>query len=290
MRVLALYPDGGYERFVVSNNYPKTSRIYFNPQLMARANKKCELYISLNQQRARLYVDNKVAGDWPVSTGTSSNPTPTGSYKVVEKKRDHASTLWGRLYDANGKCIDSNANSRTMKVPEGGKFVGSAMPYWQRLTWDGIGLHIGRVVPGRRLSHGCIRMPREAASKFFDVSRLHKTAVHIIDDVESNYVVEEVRVANLILDNYRKYEADYKKKHGAEEDVELTTEFKEQQKALANKLPNVDTLPELGESTASSRPEMSKDGYRRPASADYQASTPSRYDENDPHSPIVIRH
>ncbi len=290
MRVLALYPDGGYERFVVADNYPKTSKIYFNKELMARANNKCELYISINQQRARLYVDNKVAGDWPVSTGTTSNPTPTGSYTIKEKKRHHASTLWGRLYDADGKCIDSNANTLTMKVPEGGKFVGSSMPYWQRLTWDGIGLHIGRVVPGRRLSHGCIRMPRDAASRFFDVTSINRTKVHIIDNVESNYVVEEVRIANQILDNYRKYAADFKKAHGAEEDVELTPEFKEKQKALASKLPNVDNLPELGNTSVSQRPEMSKDGYRRPASADYQTSTNSRYDANDPNSPIVVHH
>src|SRR3546814_7888943 len=36
------------------------------------------------------------------------------------------------------------------------------MPFMQRLTWDGIALHGGQV-PGRPVSHGCIRIPEAFA-------------------------------------------------------------------------------------------------------------------------------
>jgi hypothetical protein len=45
-------------------------------------------------------------------------------------------------------------------VPEGGKFVGAPMRYWMRLTWDGVGHHIGPLPRSRRAaSHACIRGP-----------------------------------------------------------------------------------------------------------------------------------
>jgi hypothetical protein len=43
------------------------------------------------------------------------------------------------------------------------------MPFMQRLTWDGVALHAGRI-PGRPASHGCVRLPLEFAQKLFDVT------------------------------------------------------------------------------------------------------------------------
>ncbi|UQT46502.1 L,D-transpeptidase family protein [Akkermansia muciniphila] len=79
----------------------------------------------------------------------------------MSKKEDHTSNLYGKMYDAEGKCINYNAES-TDPIPEGGRFDGSPMPYWQRLTNAGLGLHVGKV---RRhpVSHGCVRLPRNVA-------------------------------------------------------------------------------------------------------------------------------
>ena len=52
-----------------------------------------------------------------------------------------------------------------MKVPEGMTFAGAKMPYFQRFT-GGYGLHAG-VVPNRRASHGCVRLPRIMAERFY---------------------------------------------------------------------------------------------------------------------------
>ncbi len=43
------------------------------------------------------------------------------------------------------------------------------MPYFMRLTSDGIGLHAGRIPrPGSPASHGCIRMPNKVATLLFE--------------------------------------------------------------------------------------------------------------------------
>lgn len=106
-------------------------------------------------------MDGLVAMDFPLSSGVKAYPTKTGDYTVISKKEDHASNLYGKMYDAEGKCINYNAES-TDPIPEGGRFDGSPMPYWQRLTNAGLGLHVGKV---RRhpVSHGCVRLPRNVA-------------------------------------------------------------------------------------------------------------------------------
>jgi lipoprotein-anchoring transpeptidase ErfK/SrfK len=107
--------------------------------------------------------------DWPVSTGTDGHKTPTGTFRIIEKKEDHKSNRYGRFVNEAGKTTNSNADA-SLGIPEGTSFVASPMPYWHRLTLDGVGLHVGKVVPGKRLSHGCIRSPRNAIKKFYEYS------------------------------------------------------------------------------------------------------------------------
>ena len=177
---------GTYEHFVTHNGYPKTMAIYRDEALLKRANHKCTIYICLSQQRGRLYVGGKVAADWPVSTGVSSHPTSTGSYRVLEKKLSYASNLYGNIKDAKGRTVRYNATSTKHTVPEGGRFVGSPMPYWQRLTWDGLGMHVGKVRAGTPLSHGCIRTPREMAAELFRITACG-TTVNVVADLEGCY-------------------------------------------------------------------------------------------------------
>ncbi len=180
-------PDA-YEIFVKEHpKYPKTMSIYRNDELMKQADSGCPIYICLSQQRGRLYVNGKVAADWPVSTGVSDHPTPTGSFRVIEKKREYSSRTWGRIVDADGKCVVRDANSTIDTVPEGGQFIGSPMPNWQRLTSSGIGMHTGKVRAGRVLSHGCIRTPGRMARELFGITATGRTRVTITQDVEACY-------------------------------------------------------------------------------------------------------
>lgn len=180
-------PDA-YEIFVKSHpKYPNTMSIYRNAELLSKADPTCPIYICISQQRGRLYVDGKVAADWPVSTGTTSHPTPLGTFRVIEKKRSYSSRTWGKILDADGKCVNGNADSRTDTIPPGGQFIGSPMPNWQRLTGNGIGMHTGKVRAGRRLSHGCIRTPSRMASDLFGITATGRTRVTVCQEIEACY-------------------------------------------------------------------------------------------------------
>jgi len=74
--------------------------------------------------------------------GADDKPTPTGTFKILQKNKDHVSNL----YDAE-------------------------MPYMMRLTWDGIAIH-GAEVDDEYATHGCIGIPDEFAAMLFDQVRL----------------------------------------------------------------------------------------------------------------------
>lgn len=178
------YPKGTYEHFVASREYPYTMKEYADASLLKQAGaKKTFVVICLPEQRGRLYVGGRVALDWPVSTGVSSHPTPPGSFKVMSKELDHHSSRYGTFRNDSGRVVNGNADILKEAVPEGCTFKPSPMPYWQRLTGDGVGIHIGKVRPGRRLSHGCIRSPRSSAVKLYAATRVG-TPVYITRSVE----------------------------------------------------------------------------------------------------------
>lgn len=164
------YPAGTYEHFAAQPAYPKTMETYSDDILLNRLTvSNSKIIICIPQQRARLYVEGKVALDWPVSTGTNGHETPTGVFRVMEKDKNHKSNRYGKFVNAQGKTIDSNADL-SKGLPEGATFNAAGMPNWHRLTWDGVGIHGGKVIAGRRLSHGCIRTPYAVAAKLFEHS------------------------------------------------------------------------------------------------------------------------
>ncbi len=115
--------------------------------------------IDIDQQKAFLYRDGEEVGWTTVASGIYSHPTPTGNFKVLEKTVTKRSNLWGKIYNESGKVSVADAKAGRDSVPEGGRFEGASMPYWMRLTGDGIGMHQGPIPrPGKRASHGCIRV------------------------------------------------------------------------------------------------------------------------------------
>jgi len=154
---------------------------YRHTDLLAKATaENSTVEISLKEQRGLLLVDGAIAMDFPVATGKASHPTPKGAYKIIEKKQDHKSSLYGRIVSGEGQTVVSDADTRAHSVPEGGRFVGAPMPYWMRLTTTGVGMHVG-YVPGRPASHGCIRLKRDVAVQLFDILDLGSPVA--IDDV-----------------------------------------------------------------------------------------------------------
>jgi hypothetical protein len=153
------FPPGTYDHFKAEPDYPKTMKIWKNDQLLPDTTpENSRLVVSLPQQRAFLMKGDEVVIDYPVSSGKDSRPTPPGKYKILEKVTDKSSNSYGTVFDAEGNQIDGETPD---VVPEGGKFVGAPMPYWMRLTWDGVGHHIGNIPRSRYpVSHACIRGPR----------------------------------------------------------------------------------------------------------------------------------
>jgi hypothetical protein len=120
--------------------------------------------ISVNEQKARFYSGDREVGWTTIASGVHKYPTPVGTFAVLEKVKNKKSNLYGKIYNKNGKLVRRNAKMGVHPIPAGGSFKGAPMPYFLRLTNDGIGLHAGPIPrPGKRASHGCIRMPKKFA-------------------------------------------------------------------------------------------------------------------------------
>lgn len=99
--------------------------------------------VSIKSQQVTFYDADGWIFRAPVSTGTSGRETPAGIFAIVEKDKDHHSTMYDDAW----------------------------MPHMQRITWNGIALH-GGPLPGYAASHGCVRMPFGFADKLFDKTRI----------------------------------------------------------------------------------------------------------------------
>lgn len=166
------HQPGTYAHFKAQKGYPRNYGVWKNKEVLARTNSgNSSIKIDLSDQRGYLMNGSEIAMDYPVSTGRSKYPTPTGSFRIVERiKSEKRSNTYGKIYGPSGKLVKSNADSRKDKVPPGGKYVGAAMPYWMRLTWDGIGMHKGNV-PRYPASHGCIRIYYKVVSTVYNKTR-----------------------------------------------------------------------------------------------------------------------
>lgn len=121
--------------------------------------------ISLSHQVAQVWSGDQLLGQAPVSTGREGYGTPAGKYSIVEKRKDHHSSLYGEFIDANGKHV--GLAKAGQKPPRGTRYAPSPMPYFMRMTWTGLGMHQG-YLPGWPASHGCIRLPANMAQTFFN--------------------------------------------------------------------------------------------------------------------------
>jgi lipoprotein-anchoring transpeptidase ErfK/SrfK len=99
--------------------------------------------VSIKAQQVIFYDADGWIVRAPVSTGIKGRETPAGVFAVIEKDKDHHSTMYDDAW----------------------------MPNMQRITWNGVALH-GGPLPGYAASHGCVRMPYGFAEKLFDKTRI----------------------------------------------------------------------------------------------------------------------
>ena len=99
---------------------------------------KVRVEISLASQSATLLKDGVPVIRTDISSGRAGYSTPAGTFVVTDKKRSHISSIY--------------------KVK---------MPFFMRLNCRDFGLHEGHI-PGYPASHGCIRLPSDAARRLFN--------------------------------------------------------------------------------------------------------------------------
>lgn len=166
-------PNSGYysRRWDGSRDYQypgstASQNAVVNDEVLARTNSSnSRIVIDLGEQKARLYRmaggQRELAVETAISTGREGHHTPAGEFSVIEKLREKNSSLYGSWVDgATGALLQGDGDSR--RRPSGGvspEFQGAPMPYWLRITRDGVGMHVG-YVPNYPASHGCIRVPR----------------------------------------------------------------------------------------------------------------------------------
>lgn len=113
------------------------------------------IVVSLPEQMAYVYRNGIRIGVSTISSGKKGNETPTGVFTILQKRKEHYSNLYNN----------------------------APMPYMQRLTWDGIALHAGKL-PGYPASHGCVRLPKPFAEKLFAVTD-HGMTVVVADEAST---------------------------------------------------------------------------------------------------------
>lgn len=99
--------------------------------------------VSIKSQQVTFYDADGWIMRAPVSTGTTGRETPAGVFAIVEKDKDHRSTMYDDAW----------------------------MPNMLRITWNGIALH-GGPLPGYAASHGCVRMPFGFAENLFNKTNI----------------------------------------------------------------------------------------------------------------------
>src|SRR5216684_4435997 len=111
--------------------------------------------VSIKSQKVTFYDADGWILRAPVSSGTKGRETPAGVFSVVEKDKDHRSSLYDDAW----------------------------MPNMLRITWNGIALH-GGPLPGYPASHGCVRMPFGFAEELFDKVKIGTRVIISPDDAE----------------------------------------------------------------------------------------------------------
>ncbi len=141
--------------------------VNINAQLLQKLTPEdADVVVSIQKQRAYLMTGDQVVIDSPISSGKRGHSSPTGKMSVLEKDKSHHSTIYGDYKDSQGRTIRAGVSARIDSAPSGTHFVGAEMKWFMRLTDDGIGMHVG-ILPGYPASHGCIRMPSQAAELFY---------------------------------------------------------------------------------------------------------------------------
>ena len=108
--------------------------------------------VDISEQKLQYFENGYKLGEYPVSSGKISMPTPLGEFKIMSK----AKTAYSRKY--------------ALYMPFWMQFTSAGhglhgLPYW--IYKDGAIVYEGENHLGIRVSHGCVRLPVAAAEEVF---------------------------------------------------------------------------------------------------------------------------
>jgi lipoprotein-anchoring transpeptidase ErfK/SrfK len=112
-----------------------------------------QIIVSIQDHKLALVEDGEVKKVYPVATGRAETPSPTGTFRVVNR-------VTNPTYYHQGKQVEPGPQN-----PVGTRWIG--------LDKKGYGIH-GTNAPnsiGKSASHGCIRMAKKDLEQFFEMVR-----------------------------------------------------------------------------------------------------------------------
>ena len=112
-----------------------------------------QILVSLADRKLALIEDDQVVKIYSVAVGKESTPSPTGTFKIVNRVTDPT-------YYHKGQIVEPGPQN-----PVGTRWIG--------LSQKGYGIH-GTNAPrsiGKAASHGCIRMGRKDLEELFSMVR-----------------------------------------------------------------------------------------------------------------------
>lgn len=132
--------------FVIKSILPIEGTIrygeWFWDESRAPTGGKIVVTVDLDARVISVFRDGHEIGTAVALLGTTSHPTPLGTFPILTKEKDNVSE----------------------------KYNNAPMPWTLRLTWDGIAIH-GSPVANGYASHGCIGVPDPFAEKLFAIAR-----------------------------------------------------------------------------------------------------------------------
>lgn len=135
------------------------------------------IIVSVPKQRVYVYRNGILIGVSTCSTGKKGFETPTGVFTVLEKAEEHYSK----------------------------EFDDAPMPFMERLTWQGVALHAGKL-PGYPASHGCVRLPPKFAKNLYEATHVGTPVIIAGDHTDP----EAVKDPGPVLGSSAKAEIDAK--------------------------------------------------------------------------------
>ena len=145
--------------------------------------------ISLWDQKAWLLNgEGKAILETDVSTGVPGKETPEGVFPILERIEEKRSNRYGKYVNKETReVVVEKAWEHSGDPPEGTEYEGISMPYWMRLTWYGIGMHVGKFNKRARASFGCVRVFEEAQEKIYRKTKLGTEVEVVAGSLQSQY-------------------------------------------------------------------------------------------------------